>query len=102
MGSVSVQTAECHETPDYSPTNVRESVLALLVDYSPITVEELVERLPQFRWVQVLQAISQLWGEGKIELEGYQDRLEIWAVRSNETFMPVNEISQEGGHLSKS
>ena len=66
--------------PDSEVLVVHEKILTTLQLYGPMPVQELVEKNPQFRWVEVLRAVSRLWGEGKLEVEHYKGQLKIWST----------------------
>jgi len=59
---------------------VHEKVLWSLQLDGPMPVEKLVERNPHFRWVEVLRAVSHLWGEGLLELEQCQGQLMVQSI----------------------
>lgn len=65
---------------DSQSSAIHEHVLRLIQLYGPMPVENLVEKTPDFRWVDVLRAVSQFWGEGRLELEQYQGQLMILSV----------------------
>ena len=74
----------CKDLPGPEARRVQEELLMTLNLYGPLSVEELVEQLPQFRWVEVLRSVSQLWGSEQIELEQYMDQLKIRSLAGNE------------------
>ncbi|GJL62456.1 MAG: hypothetical protein NPIRA04_11100 [Nitrospirales bacterium] len=65
---------------DSEDSTIHAKVLRSLQLYGPMPVEELVVKTPHFRWMDVLRAVSQLWGEGRLELEQYQGQLMILSV----------------------
>ena len=48
----------------------------------PITVDELVQEMSQFRWIEVLTVISQLRNEGRLGLLEHERRIKIYSVDS--------------------
>ena len=69
-----------YKAQDFEVSGVHENILMTLHMYGPMPIQELVEKNPQSRWVDVLRAVSQLWGEGKLELEHYKGQLKIWST----------------------
>ena len=58
-------------------TELQAKILTILQMNGALPVEELVAHLPQFRWVEVLKAVSWLWGEEKLELEQSDGRIVV-------------------------
>ncbi len=78
MKLVEISHKQLHKHPESELPEVLESILVTLQLHGPMPVQELVEKSPQFRWVEVLKAVSQLWGEGKLELEHDKGELKVW------------------------
>ena len=74
----------CHDTSGWVGVAVHEELLSTLQLYGPMSIEDLVEKLPQFRWVEVLRAVSQLWGLRKVELEQHLGQLKVWSLPGRE------------------
>ncbi|MCA9471487.1 MAG: hypothetical protein MRJ96_01105 [Nitrospirales bacterium] len=56
-------------SPNEREAELQDSILSILHVNGSMSVEELVAQLPHCRWVEVLKAVSWLWGEEKLELE---------------------------------
>ncbi len=72
------------KSPTQQLAEVAEAVLFLLHTRHSLTIEELVNHLPDFRWGDVLKAVSKLWGESVLELDDQQGQLRIRFVGSIE------------------
>ncbi|WP_454062797.1 hypothetical protein [Candidatus Nitrospira salsa] len=80
MELLMAQQEPFEKASDPEDSTIHEKVLRSLQLYGPMPVEELVEKTPHFRWMDVLRVVSQLWGEGRLELEQYQGQLMILSV----------------------
>ena len=59
--------------PVQCPTNmVKERILASLNDQAVISLETLIEMLPEYTWNQVFHAVDALARQGKITLRRHQ------------------------------
>ena len=83
---------------------IHETLLSTLQVCGPMSVEALVERLPQFQWAEVLRAVSQLWGDDKIQLEQYMGQLKIWSLvdyeQQREMGNPKQKMEKKGLELT--
>ena len=77
---------QCVDDEAYDPRIkvLHEGLLITLKLSGPLSVEELVDQLPQFRWVDVLKGISWLWGSGRLELGQNSGRLKLWSLENDE------------------
>ena len=75
--------------PVSRPATVHDEVLTTLQLHAPLTVEELVRALPQFRWIDVLQVVSELWGEGRLTIADHGGCVKVWLI--------IEGISSEPG-----
>ncbi|GJL55301.1 MAG: hypothetical protein NPIRA02_24330 [Nitrospirales bacterium] len=80
MELLQTPSPSCAERLGSEVSEIHAKVLRALELYGPMPVEVLVEKTPLFRWVDVLRAVSQLWGDGRLELEYYQGQLMIHAI----------------------
>ncbi|WP_447970972.1 hypothetical protein [Nitrospira sp. M1] len=90
------------DSPGSEVLEIHEKVLRTLQLHGPMPVEVLVEKIPLFRWVDVLRAVSQLWGEERLELEQYQGQLMIHSIPEEDRGQLVGKRRRKWGENSAS
>ncbi len=94
MKSVVFSQRQDMNVPDATVLAVYAELLLTLKLSGPVTVEDLVRKLPQFRWEEVLRALSWLWGGGKIEIEYEKGQLKVFSILEAHHVWPDKEKSR--------
>ena len=72
------------ELPHYLVDYLRDEVLTTLQGCAFMTVDELLQKMPQFRWMDIFSVIGKLRQEGRLGLQEKEGRIRIFPLDTQE------------------